>query len=97
MAFWGSPGAVLVWLKAPLLICHVPPWKDQAELGVLELNVSWNSTGELPPVMLIVPLAVPDRPCWSVAVTVTAYVPADAKVWLGLAPVAVPPSPKFQL
>src|SRR5208337_315619 len=97
MAFWGSPGAVLVWLKAPLLICHVPPRKDQAELGVLELNVSWNRTAELEPVMVIVPLAVPDRPYSSVAVTVTAYAPADAKVWLGLATVAELPSPKFQL
>ncbi len=37
---------VPVWLRTPLLICHVPPTKDQAELGVFELNVSWKRTGE---------------------------------------------------
>ena len=91
----GSAAAVLVWLRMPLLSCHVPPMNDQAELGALPLNVSWNRSDAL--VMLIEPLAVPDRPYLSVAVTVTVYVPAVAKVWLGLAPVAVPPSPKLQL
>ena len=46
IAFLGSAAAVLVWLRTPLLICHVPPTKDQAELGVFELNVSWKRTGE---------------------------------------------------
>ena len=32
---------MLVWLRTPLLICHVPLAKDQAELGAFELNVSW--------------------------------------------------------
>ena len=38
---------VLVWVRAPLLICHVPPMNDQAGPGVLELNVSWNKTEEV--------------------------------------------------
>jgi hypothetical protein len=46
IAFLGSAAAVLVWLRAPLLICHVPLAKDQAELGVFELKVSWKRTGE---------------------------------------------------
>ena len=46
MAFLGSAAAVLVWLRAPLLICHVPLAKDQAELGGFELKVSWKRTGE---------------------------------------------------
>ncbi len=44
--------------------------------------------------MVIVPLAVPERRYSSVAMTVTVYVPADKKAWVGSAPVAVPPSPK---
>jgi len=46
IAFLGSAAAVPVWLRTPLLICHVPPTKDQAELGVFELKVSWKRTGE---------------------------------------------------
>jgi len=46
IAFLGSAAAVLVWVRTPLLICHVPPTKDQAELGVLELKVSWKRTEE---------------------------------------------------
>ena len=46
IAFLGSAAAVPVWLRTPLLIDHVPPTKDQAELGVFELNVSWKRTGE---------------------------------------------------
>jgi len=41
----GSAAAVLVWLRTPLLICHVPLAKDQAE-RVFELKVSWKRTGE---------------------------------------------------
>src|SRR5271157_2236629 len=78
MAFLGLAVAVPVWLRTPLLICHVPPTKDQAELGVFEGNVSWNRTEE--PVMTIVLLAVPVLPYSSVADTVTAYVPANAYV-----------------
>ena len=46
IAFLGSAAAVLVWLRTPLLICHVPLAKDQAELGVFALKVSWKRTGE---------------------------------------------------
>ena len=78
MAFLGSAAAVLVWLSVPLLICHVPPTKDQAELGVLELNVSWNRSDAL--VMLIVSLAV------AVSVAVMDWVPGvenvTEKVWV---------------
>ena len=46
IAFLGSAAAVPVWLRTPLLICQFPPTKDQAELGVFELKVSWKRTGE---------------------------------------------------
>ena len=42
----GIGGGGAGWLRTPLLIDHVPPTKDQAELGVFELNVSWKRTGE---------------------------------------------------
>ena len=79
MAFWATAVVVvLIWLRAPLLICQVPPTKDQAELGVLELNVSWNRTVLLLTVTVTVLMA--GIPRASVTVNWAVYVPALAYV-----------------